>query len=343
MKYHFSPLLFTFPFVIIGLIACESLEPIPIREIPLTQTSPSNPSPSLTDPSFLKVLEEATYREINQYRLSKNLPPLKLNPQIRQQARIHSERMAAGIIPISHENLEQRLKIISFTTPHQKGVENLATHQDNSNPVKATIKQWLKNVKNRQNIEGKYDETGIGVAQNSKGEYYFTQIFIKKSTSIIARSPESLNSLDPWKNQDSLLKQAGQDGQLLIALEQEINRRVNQYRLSKNLPPLQMNGEISYVARIHSQNMANKTATFSHDGFDNRAKTVGKTIPYKSFAENLAYIKGYPDLVSVAVQGWIDSPGHRKNMEGKFNLTGVGIAKNSEGEYYFTQLFLLER
>ncbi len=139
MKYHFFLLLFTFPFVTFGLIRCESIEPILIQEIvpPLTQTSPSNPSPSLTDPSSRKALEEATYREINQYRLSKNLSPLKLNPQIRQQARIHSERMAAGIIPISHENLEQRLKIISFTTPHQKGVENLASHQDNSNPQKS--------------------------------------------------------------------------------------------------------------------------------------------------------------------------------------------------------------
>jgi uncharacterized protein YkwD len=29
-------------------------------------------------------------------------------------------------------------------------------------------------------------------------------------------------------------------------------------------------------------------------------------------------------------------------MEGNYNLTGIGVAKNAEGEYYFTQLFILE-
>ncbi|MGK7958124.1 MAG: CAP domain-containing protein [Crocosphaera sp.] len=343
MKSYFYQLLLTVPMVMLGLMGCESIEPIPIQSIPQRENLSSNNTPSLTDPSFLKALEEETYREINQYRISKNLPPLKMNLQITQQARIHSERMAADIIPISNENLEQLLKIISFSTPYEKGVENLATHEDDYNPVQATLKQWLNNPQNRRNIEGKFDETGIGVAQNNQGKYYFTQIFIKKKPSIITRSPEVSNSLEPWKNPDPLLKKSGQDGQLLIALEQEINRQVNQYRISKNLPPLQMNAEISYVARQHSRDMANKTATFSHDGFDNRATAVGKTIPYRSFAENLAYLKGYSNLADVAVKGWINSPGHRKNMEGKFNLTGVGIAKNSEGEYYFTQLFLLQR
>jgi uncharacterized protein YkwD len=30
-------------------------------------------------------------------------------------------------------------------------------------------------------------------------------------------------------------------------------------------------------------------------------------------------------------------------MEGNFNVTGIGVAKNDKGEYYFTQLFILER
>jgi uncharacterized protein YkwD len=59
--------------------------------------------------------------------------------------------------------------------------------------------------------------------------------------------------------------------------------------------------------------------------------------------ENLAFMKGYPDPVSVAVKGWINSPGHQKNMVGDYNLTGIGIAKNNAGEYYFTQLFVKKR
>jgi uncharacterized protein YkwD len=121
-------------------------------------------------------------------------------------------------------------------------------------------------------------------------------------------------------------------------LEKAVNQQVNQYRASKKLPPLSVDPRITQIARIHSENMANGKATFSHDGFEGRAKAI--TIPYQSVAENLAYNMGYSDPVRNAVEGWIKSDGHRKNMEGKFNFTGIGIAKNAKGEYYFTQLFV---
>jgi uncharacterized protein YkwD len=121
-------------------------------------------------------------------------------------------------------------------------------------------------------------------------------------------------------------------------LEKAVNQQINQYRASKKLPPLRVDPQITRIARIHSENMANGKATFSHDGFEGRAKAI--TIPYQSVAENLAYNMGYSDPVRKAVEGWIKSEGHRKNMEGQFNFTGIGIAKNAKGEYYFTQLFV---
>ena len=121
-------------------------------------------------------------------------------------------------------------------------------------------------------------------------------------------------------------------------LEKAVNQQINQYRASKKLPPLRVDPQMTQIARIHSQNMANGKATFSHDGFEGRAKAI--TIPYQSVAENVAYNMGYSDPVRKAVEGWIKSEGHRKKMEGQFNLTGIGIAKNPKGEYYFTQLFV---
>ena len=108
-------------------------------------------------------------------------------------------------------------------------------------------------------------------------------------------------------------------------LEKAVNQQINQYRASKKLPPLSVDPRITQIARIHSENMANGKAI---------------TIPYQSVAENVAYNMGYSDPVRKAVEGWIKSEGHRKNMEGQFNLTGIGIAKNAKGEYYFTQLFV---
>ena len=49
---------------------------------------------------------------------------------------------------------------------------------------------------------------------------------------------------------------------------------------------------------------------------------------------------GYKDPARAAVEGWKNSPGHRKNMLGKFSLTGIGIARGKKGAYFFTQIFI---
>lgn len=127
------------------------------------------------------------------------------------------------------------------------------------------------------------------------------------------------------------------------ALEQAIYTQINQYRKSKGLSPLTIDARINQQALAHSQAMASGKVPFSHAGFEQRVKTIGKTIPYQSAAENVAYNMGYQDPATQAVQGWLKSPGHRKNIEGQFNLTGIGIAKNAKGEYYFTQIFIRRR
>jgi hypothetical protein len=42
---------------------------------------------------------------------------------------------------------------------------------------------------------------------------------------------------------------------------------------------------------------------------------------------------------STHVDGWIDSPGHRKNLLGRFTHCGIGVFCNDAGAYYSTQLF----
>ncbi|NES67376.1 MAG: CAP domain-containing protein, partial [Okeania sp. SIO2D1] len=83
--------------------------------------------------------------------------------------------------------------------------------------------------------------------------------------------------------------------------------------------------------------------TFSHDGFQQRVKVISQQIPYKSAAENIANNMGYSNPGEKAVEGWIGSPGHHKNMVGDYNLSGIGIAQNSEGTYYFNQIFIKTR
>jgi uncharacterized protein YkwD len=124
------------------------------------------------------------------------------------------------------------------------------------------------------------------------------------------------------------------------ALEQAIHQKINQYRQSQNLPPLTFDARISEEARGHSQAMASGKATFSHDGFEKRVDAIAKSIPYRSAGENLAYNQGYRDPVDQAVEGWLNSPGHYKNIVGDFDVTGVGVVKTPQGRYYFTQIFI---
>jgi uncharacterized protein YkwD len=126
---------------------------------------------------------------------------------------------------------------------------------------------------------------------------------------------------------------------VLTRLELDTYNLVNKYRQSRNLPPLTIDPAISAQAKAHSEKMA-RTRNMTHDGFHERADSISQTIVYRKAAENVAYNMGYgqPDLV--AVQGWIESPGHQDNMTGPYDLTGIGIVQNSKGEYYFTQIFI---
>ena len=139
-----------------------------------------------------------------------------------------------------------------------------------------------------------------------------------------------------------LVSELSLDRREMEFIEQLVFEEVNQYRISLNLAPLELNSHISEQAQIHSANMANESAPFSHEGFKMRIAAIKSQITYRSAAENLGYNWGYADPARQAVAGWIESPSHRKNMAGNYNLTGIGVAKNSRGEYYFTQIFILE-
>ena len=123
-----------------------------------------------------------------------------------------------------------------------------------------------------------------------------------------------------------------------VALEQSVFNKINNYRVSQGLAKLTRNSAIDNQARIHSQNMANGKVPFGHTGFSERVKAIG--ISYRAAGENVAYNQGYSDPATIAVQGWLKSPGHLANIKGNYEKTGIGVASNSRGEIYFTQIFL---
>ena len=125
----------------------------------------------------------------------------------------------------------------------------------------------------------------------------------------------------------------------LLQREREVHQLINRYRISKNLPPLSANETITQQARVHSHAMAKKKVPFGHNGFRKRVKRISRSLPYRTASENVAYNKGYSDCSLQAVHAWVESTRHRKNITGNYRLTGIGVARNPDGGYYFTQIF----
>ena len=122
----------------------------------------------------------------------------------------------------------------------------------------------------------------------------------------------------------------------LDIMETEILQFVNEDRKQHNLSLLQMNSRESALAFKHSEDMASGKVKFGHDGFNSRAKTIQRELGATEIGENVA--SGLMTAREV-VDGWLKSPGHKKNIEGDFILTGIGYARDKKGDIYFTQIF----
>jgi uncharacterized protein YkwD len=119
---------------------------------------------------------------------------------------------------------------------------------------------------------------------------------------------------------------------------------INRERQRRGLDPLEWDGGLVRLARYHSQNMA-RGGYLSHvdrDGLDlkARARAVGLQ-GWRALGENIAYNQGYDDPTAFAVERWLISEKHRENaMSGHYTHAAVGIARASDGTYYFTQVFM---
>jgi uncharacterized protein YkwD len=132
--------------------------------------------------------------------------------------------------------------------------------------------------------------------------------------------------------------------QELAATEQRVHALVNAHRRSNDAPPLDWNDEIAKLARQHSVAMAQEGTGFGHEGFEERSETLSAAIPLRRVAENVAKQKrSVGQVPDAALARWLQSARHRKNLEGDFDLAGVGVARSADGTYYLTQIFVARR
>jgi uncharacterized protein YkwD len=118
--------------------------------------------------------------------------------------------------------------------------------------------------------------------------------------------------------------------------ELEALASINLYRVSIGLNELEQNNYISYESEEHNDYMIKNNAV-NHNDFITRSENIMKVLGAKRVAENIAY--NYKTIQG-ALDAWIKSPRHKKNIEGDFTHFGISIRENAEGKKYYTNIFV---
>ena len=132
---------------------------------------------------------------------------------------------------------------------------------------------------------------------------------------------------------------------------------INAERAERGLSTLTLDPMLTETARAHSEEMC------SADYFDHHSPTPGIGSPmdrylsasrllglpqpeYLLVGENIYYCSVCNDIYNVdyAHRALMASPGHRANiLEPRFAKIGVGVYRNSKGEFWVTEMFSRDR
>jgi len=183
-------------------------------------------------------------------------------------------------------------------------------------PGKGVLARWLGHTQAWNTATSpEIDGIGLGTARSDDGWFVFVAVLVE----------DLLLPDDPG------------------VMEWKVFEKVNAVRVAHTLQPLARLPELDDLARAHSLDMMQRSY-FSHitpEGRTSANRLEDAGIGYKRIAENLTSNRGAEDPAGHAVDGWMDSPGHRANiLDGRFTHTGLGAAVGADGTGYFTQLFL---
>ena len=121
-----------------------------------------------------------------------------------------------------------------------------------------------------------------------------------------------------------------------LSISEKILQLVNAHRTSIGKESLSINDLATQLAEDHTNYMIAQN-DISHDNFDERSDRLFDEENASRTGENVAARQRSAQEV---MEAWLNSSGHRKNIEGDFTHIGISVIKNEAGQYYFTQIFL---
>ena len=120
-----------------------------------------------------------------------------------------------------------------------------------------------------------------------------------------------------------------------LTITGEILVLVNKHRQEIGLESLKRSAIADELAIEHTNYMIAQSE-ISHDYFNIRFQELQQKVNAHGAGENVA--SGYQDASSV-MNGWLNSSGHKANIEGDYTHIGLAAIKDAQGRYYYTQLF----
>ena len=126
----------------------------------------------------------------------------------------------------------------------------------------------------------------------------------------------------------------------LSQIERDAEKGINAHRKSTGRPMFRSEATVAKIARGHSRAMARGKVGFGHDGLQDRVKQVQKHFEIAGAAENVSKHQRKKGHAEAAVNRWLESPVHLKNIDGDYDLSGVGAAMSKDGTVFITQIFV---
>lgn len=112
---------------------------------------------------------------------------------------------------------------------------------------------------------------------------------------------------------------------------------INDYRVANGMNALQIINHISFKSEEHNEYMIDNNVV-NHDYFEARSNNIIQVLGAVKVGENIAYNFSTPNS---ALHAWLNSPGHKANIDGDYTHFGISITVNPEtGKKYYTNMFM---
>ena len=120
-------------------------------------------------------------------------------------------------------------------------------------------------------------------------------------------------------------------------IELNLVEAINEYRESIGLNRLETIDHVSFKSGEHNQYMITNKVV-NHDKFEQRSQNIMDVLGAVKVNENIAYNYTTP---AGAMHAWLESAGHKANIEGDFTHFGVSVTEDPlTGKKYYTNIFI---